>query len=132
MKSLMIAAVTMACCSSLIAQPIRVSGVVRDSMDAVIANAYVSVHWNLGLPKGPRVAKLKDMSVTTDALGRYSVVVVPGYYDICVHATAFSPTCTTVKAEQGASVTYDPKLKMSPLISSEIGDVIPTGGPTTH
>jgi hypothetical protein len=132
MKSLLIPAVIIACCSLSVAQSTRVSGVVRDSMGAVIANAYVSIYWNLSLPKGPRFPRAKHMGVMTDALGRYSAAVVPGYYDVCVHAAAFSPTCTTVKAEPGTNATYNPKLKMNPLISSELGDTFPAGGPAPH
>jgi hypothetical protein len=55
--------------------------------------------------------------VKTDKLGRYSVVVVPGFYDVCVHATAFSPRCTTVRAAGAQISAYNPRLKANPLIN---------------
>ncbi|HET8667850.1 MAG TPA: carboxypeptidase-like regulatory domain-containing protein [Terriglobales bacterium] len=124
-------AVIIACCSVSTAQTATISGVVRDSVGAVIPNADVFVHWNLGLPNGPRSPKSKDLRVTTDKLGLYSAVVTPGYYDVCVHSTTFSPVCTTLKVEQ-RSATYNPQLKVNPLIGSEIGDVVPTGGPAVN
>ncbi len=118
-------AVILACCTLLPSQesgPV-VSGLVRDATGGVIENADVIVHWNCALPEGSGVPGApKDVMVKTDKFGRFSATVAPGFYDVCVHATAFSPQCTTVKATKEKAVTYNPRMNLNALISSEIAD----------
>ena len=107
------------CCSAMATAQMTaiVSGVVRDAMAAPIANADVAVHWNTAVPDGPRAPKARDVMVKTDKDGRYTVDVVPGFYDVCVHAGAFAPQCTTVKADGTKNAAYSPRLKPSPVIN---------------
>jgi carboxypeptidase family protein len=94
-----------------------ISGIVRDAAGAVIVNADVAVHWNIRVPDGPFLPPSKDVMLKADKDGRYSVAVVPGFYDVCVHAPAFTPRCTTLKAEQGHTAAYDPRMEASPVIN---------------
>ena len=107
-------------CSTLAGSQISpvISGTVRDSAGAPIADADVAIHWNSGLPKGPDGPKAKDSIVKTDSLGKYSIVVAEGYYDVCVHARFFSPSCTTVEAREAKTAAYNPRLKANALIVS--------------
>ena len=102
-----------------------IRGQVTDSAGAVIAKARVLVHWdpsgstvglssNVGIPQ--------DLLVMTDASGRYSVAVPPGFYDIFVSATAFTPAATKVRVKEGKDATFDVKLPPDPLVVEELGD----------
>jgi len=59
--------------------------------------------------------------VVTDASGRYSRNVPPGFYDVFVSAMAFTPTATKLRVKDGQSSNFDAKLKVHPLASKELG-----------
>ncbi len=98
------------------------SGTVRDSEGAAISNAHIVVHWdssgfnylknNLGIKQ--------DIAATTDARGRFSVELPPGFYDVFVTATAFSPRCDKVRVKGKETRTYDVKLTVSPVTAREL------------
>jgi hypothetical protein len=98
------------------------SGTVRDSEGAVISNAHILVHWdssgsnylkdNLGIKQ--------DIAATTDASGHFSVELPPGFYDVFVTATAFTPRCDKVRLKGQEMRTYDVKMKFSPVTSKEL------------
>ncbi len=117
MKSTTLAMVIL--CSALLSGQTssKISGVVRDSARAVIANAEVAIHWNCRVPKGPDAPKSNDVIIKTDNTGQYSLAVAPGFYDVCAHPKAFSPSCTTVRAEEGQNAVYNPQLKPNPVIA---------------
>jgi hypothetical protein len=117
MKSLLLAAVVFYSAVGTAQMSSTISGIVRDTAGAAIATADVAVHWNIRIPDGPFVPKSSDVMVIADKDGRYAIDVVPGFYDVCVHAPTFSPRCTTVKAEQGHTAAYDPRMEASPLIN---------------
>jgi hypothetical protein len=96
------------------------SGTVRDSEGAVISNAHIVVHWdssgsnylkdNLGIKQ--------DIAATTDASGRFSVELPPGFYDVFVTATAFSPRkAEYIGADQLSSLIFRFQLCSGPYIS---------------
>jgi hypothetical protein len=95
---------------------------VRDSEGAAISNAHIVVHWdssgfnylkdNLGIKQ--------DIAATTDARGRFSVELPPGFYDVFVTATAFSPRCDKVRVKGKETRTYDVKLTVSPVTAREL------------
>jgi|SRR5689334_10808309 len=102
-----------------------IRGQVTDSTGAVIAKARVLVHWdpsgqtvglssNVGIPQ--------DLIVMTDANGRYSATVPPGFYDVFVSAAAFTPIATKVRVKERKDVTFDAKLPLDPLVGAELGD----------
>jgi Carboxypeptidase regulatory-like domain len=104
------------------ARAATLSGTVRDSEGAVIANAHVVVHWdssgsnylkdNLGIKQ--------DIAATTDSSGHFSLELPPGFYDVFVTAMAFTPYCDKVRLRDKEARIYDVKLKFSPVISKEL------------
>ena len=58
----------------------------------------------------------------SDAAGRFEVRLEPGFYDVCVMATAFAPECKKVLVVNGAAIQYDARLKADPLIMQHLGD----------
>jgi Carboxypeptidase regulatory-like domain len=98
------------------------SGTVRDSEGAVIANAHVLVHWD---PSGSNYLKdnlgiKQDITATTDSAGQFSVELPPGFYDVFVTAMAFTPHCDKVRLKGTEARTYEVKLKISPVTSKEL------------
>jgi Carboxypeptidase regulatory-like domain len=98
------------------------SGTVRDSEGAVIANAHVVVHWD---PSGSNYLKdnlgiKQDVAATTDSSGHFSVELPPGFYDVFVTAMAFTPHCDKVRVKDKEPRTYELKLKISPVTSKEL------------
>ena len=64
----------------------------------------------------------QDVIVVTNVTGHYSADVPPGFYDVFVSATAFTPVATKVRVKNGQSVIFAAKLNADPLISREMGD----------
>lgn len=98
------------------------SGTVRDSEGAAISNAHVIVHWD---PSGSNYLKdnlgiKQDIAATTDSKGHFSVDLPPGFYDVFVTATAFTPHCDKVRLKGEEAKTYEVKLKISPVTSKEL------------
>jgi hypothetical protein len=98
------------------------SGIVRDSEGAVIANAHVVVHWD---PSGSNYLKdnlgiRQDIAATTDSSGQFTVELPPGFYDVFVTAMAFTPHCDKVRLKDKETRTYDIKLKISPVTLKEL------------
>jgi len=116
-------------CASAAPRP-AITGQITDSEGAVIANARVFVHWD---PSGSAVGLRdnigikKDVMVLTDASGRYSANVPPGFYDVFVSAMAFTPTATKVRVKEEQPGTFSPKLKVDPLVTKELGHEIYLG-----
>jgi hypothetical protein len=103
----------------------RLSGTVTDTEGGVISGAYVLVHWDhcgseVGLTSN--VGIKSDLRLQTDRNGAYSVNLPPGFYDVFVFATSFTPTCSKVRirAEQGAVLS--PKLNADPVVGRELGE----------
>jgi Carboxypeptidase regulatory-like domain len=97
------------------------SGTVRDSLGAVIANAHVVIHWDPAGSNylGDNVGIREDISVSTDSDGKFSLELPPGFYDVFVTATAFTPYCEKIRLKDRPK-TYDVKLKVSPVASKEL------------
>jgi hypothetical protein len=72
----------------------RLAGVVTDSEGAAISNAVVVVHWDThgaDAVRGSVPGLTEDLRLTTDKAGGFSAELAPGFYDVAVFATAFSP-----------------------------------------
>ena len=98
------------------------SGTVRDSEGAVIANAHVVVHWD---PSGSNYLKdnigiKQDIAATSDSSAHFSVELLPGFYDVFVSAVALTPHCGKVRVKDKEPRTYEVKLKISPVTSKEL------------
>jgi hypothetical protein len=98
------------------------SGTVRDPEGAAISNVHIVIHWdssgsaylkdNLGIRQ--------DFVATTDMNGHYSVELPPGFYDVFVSATTFSPRCDKLRLRGKENRTYDVKLTVSPVTAREL------------
>jgi Carboxypeptidase regulatory-like domain len=98
------------------------SGTVRDSEGAVLTNAHITVHWD---PSGSQYLKgnhgiKQDLTVETDSNGRFSLDLPPGFYDVFVSSSAFSPQCAKIRIKDEVTKTYEFKLKASPVTSKEL------------
>jgi hypothetical protein len=104
----------------------HLTGTVRDSAGGAISGVHIFIHWD---PSGSEVGLTtnvgikQDLTVTTDANGSFSAELPPGFYDVLVSATAFSPDCRKIRLKARETVTYDAKLNVSPLVSQELGDI---------
>ena len=100
----------------------RLSGTIRDSEGAAIANAHVIIHWdssgknylsdNLGISE--------DKVISTDANGKFSLELPPGFYDVFVAATAFSPHCEKIRIKGSGPRTYEIRLRVSKVVSKAL------------
>lgn len=97
-------------------------GTVRDSEGAVIPHAVVIIHWDAAGSNylKDNIGIKEDVTATTDSNGRFSVSLPPGFYDVFVAATAFSPSCDKIRLKGNGSKTYDVKLKVSQLTLQEL------------
>lgn len=104
----------------------KLSGTVTDSEGAAIPNAVVIFHWDsagstVGLKTN--VGVKQDVVVRTDENGSFAIELPPGFYDVFASAVAFSPDRRKVRVKQDPqSLRF--RLKVDPLVLSEIGDPI--------
>ena len=100
-----------------------ISGTIRDSEGAVIANARVLIHWD---PAGSKVGLSdnvgieSDITVATNGDGEYTASVPPGFYDVFVSSMAFSPAAAKIRVKRDKPGTWSPRLKVDPLVSREL------------
>jgi len=107
----------------------KLTGAVRDSEGAVIANATVLVHWdNQGAdaPQGASAGLKEDLRLTTDKMGVFSSELAPGFYDVAVFAHAFSPNARKIRIRGGQTTIQDAKLPIDSQVVAEFGDDFPT------
>jgi hypothetical protein len=109
-------------CGATPAIAATLSGTVRDSLGAAIPRAHVVVHWD---PSGSSYLKdnlgtSDDKVVTTDQNGQFSLDLPPGFYDVFIAASAFSPHCEKVRLSGKGRKGFDVKLKVSPVTSQEL------------
>jgi hypothetical protein len=97
------------------------SGVVADTEGAVVPNATVLVHWDSA---GSAVGLESNVGVKQDVTVN-SLELPPGFYDVFVSATAFSPFAQKVRIKLHAPVTLNPRLQIDPLVTRELGDRFP-------
>ena len=98
------------------------SGTIRDSEGAVIANAHVVIHWDSSGNNylSDNIGIREDKTISTDANGRFSLELPPGFYDVFVTATAFSPHCEKIRIKGKEPRTYQVRLKLSKVASKEL------------
>ena len=96
----------------------KLSGVVTDPVGAVIADAYIIVHWD---PDGTdkelksNVGLNHDLNLTRDQDGRYSADMPSGLYDVFVTARGFKPSCQKIWVTKGKEITFSPTLDVYAL-----------------
>jgi hypothetical protein len=98
------------------------SGAILDSEGAAIPNAHVIVHWDAS---GSNYLKdndgiKQDVTAISDSNGHFSVELSPGFYDVFVAATAFSPHCQKIRLKGSETKSYEIKLKVSRVVSVEL------------
>jgi hypothetical protein len=103
----------------------RLRGVVTDSEGAIISGAHIVIHWDasgskVGLTTNIGIAE--DRTLISDAKGLFSADLPPGFYDVFVSATAFSPDCRKIRITKDNTGVYNPRLKVSALVIKEFGD----------
>jgi len=106
----------------------QLKGVVTDSNGAVIRGAHILVQWDpsgSGVGLRSNVGIKQALMVETDARGEFEADLPPGFYDVFVSASAFSPECRKVRIKPGETATYNPRLKVDALVINETGDSFP-------
>ena len=115
----------LACVSCIGSPKALLKGVITDSEGAAIRKAHIFVHWDqsgahVGLESN--VGVKQDLTLETDEKGQFTVDLSPGFYDVFVSATAFSPDCRKILVKPGETAIYNAKLNMDPVVAKEIGD----------
>jgi Carboxypeptidase regulatory-like domain len=121
MKFWLAACAVALCCSAATAASLgTIKGRVSDSEGAAIKGAHVLFHPD---PSGQgRWMSRPDVTRETDAVGRFDIQLEPGFYDICVMATAFTPECKKILVTNGSTLQHDIQLKADPLVVQHLGD----------
>jgi carboxypeptidase family protein len=105
------------------AQGGTIHGMVVDSNGAVIRNAYVIIHAD-GAGQDAR-EPVPDTTLRTDKAGRFAIDARPGFYDICILADAFTPTCYKTFITEGSSSDRRTKLLLNSAVIQRLGDTFP-------
>jgi hypothetical protein len=103
----------------------RLRGVVTDSEGAVISGAHISIHRDASGSKVGLTTNIgikEDRTLLSDAQGLFSADLPPRFYDVFVSAKAFSPDCRKIRIIKGSAEVYNPRLKVSTLVTKELGD----------
>ena len=66
----------------------------------------------------------EDVALTTGQTGEFETDLPPGFYDLFVSATAFSPVCRKIRLKDIAHPPVDFRLKADPLVTKELGHEI--------
>jgi hypothetical protein len=98
-------------------------GTVVDSEGAVLWMAHVLVRPDL---TGRDGADPTNKMVRTGRDGRFSVQLDPGFYDVCVMADAFVPTCQKISVEETKTVEPRFRLGIALDVIKGVADTFPT------
>jgi hypothetical protein len=85
------------------------------SLSAGIRRVAESVSTNVGFER--------ELVVKSDIRGHFGAELPPGFYDVFVSATAFSPGCRKVRIRQ-ADQSIQFRLKADPLVVAELAEPI--------
>lgn len=102
-------------------------GTVTDSEGAAIRGAHIIVRWD---PAGADVGLQNNvglkhyLDLVTDKKGVFASELPPGFYDVFVSATAFSPECRKVRIKPGLTFVYKARLRVDPRVTRELGDTL--------
>jgi hypothetical protein len=67
---------------------------------------------------------IKDVVLKADFVGRFSVDLPAGFYDVFVSSSAFTPVCKKIHLRDGQTFTFDPLLPLDPQILDENKDLL--------
>lgn len=101
----------------------QLTGAVTDTLGGAISGAMILIHWD---PAGSQVGLesnvgiKQDTMLTTDTRGNFSVQLPPGFYDLFVSATAFTPASRKIrlKGERRSDSRF--RLALDPKVTSEL------------
>jgi hypothetical protein len=117
---LLIAAVT----TPVIASSETLRGAVKDASDTPLSGAMVLIHWDrAGATAGVRsnIGIDADLSTVTKEDGTFTADLAPGFYDVFVAATAFTPTCRKIRIKAGEPQEIRFRLNVDDLYTVEMG-----------
>jgi Carboxypeptidase regulatory-like domain len=99
-----------------------IKGRVTDTEGAAIAKARVLIHFDpAGRSSEAARNETQDVSVVTDSSGVYSITAPAGFYDVFVSAPSFTPFAAKVIVKQHDQANFNPKLRVDPQVSKQIG-----------
>lgn len=116
----MAAALVLFSSSATYAFSATVKGHITDSEGAAIKGAEVLFHLD---PSGnAKPSPSVDVFRKTNATGGFEIQLTPGFYDVCIMATAFTPECSKILVNKENQTDHDVHLNASPLVIKHLGD----------
>ncbi len=108
---------------------------VKDSSDTPLSGAMILIHWDragnsAGL--GTNIGTAADLSMGTKEDGTVAADLPPGFYDIFVAATAFTPTCLKIRMKVGEAQEISLRLKLDALYTAEMGNRVEASSGFSH
>jgi hypothetical protein len=97
---------------------------VVDSEGAVMGRAHISIRPDASGRQQPNLATAS--ATDADERGRLTSEVEAGFFDICVMADAFMPSCQKVRVVAGGTKSVTVRMRVDPDVIREIGDTFPT------
>jgi hypothetical protein len=121
-KYLLIAFVFVLYCFVAVAAPVgTIQGRVSDSDGAAIKGAQILFH--LDSSGQTKATPTVDIVRETDVMGHFDVQLEPGFYDVCIMATAFTPECRKILvSKNGGNTQHNARLNADPLVIKHLGD----------
>jgi hypothetical protein len=99
--------------------------VVKDELGAVIPRAKLLVRWDpASLQVEASRGENPDTTSQADERGQMAIALNPGFYDVLVTSSSFTPSCKKVRIKTGTTVSMEFKLKADPLVTAELGHEI--------
>jgi len=91
------------------------NGTLSDPTGAVISSSIVRLRWNDlgdemswdGVRRGHKAPRKREVDIYTDPVGRFSVDLLPGVWDVFSYRDGFVPTCTVVSIEPGKTTAVE-------------------------
>ena len=90
-------------------------GALFDPQGALVPNSVVSLRWNDlgdevswdGIKRNHKKPGKKALTVYTDAVGRFSLKLFPGAWDVFAYRDGFVPICTVVTIKAGKATAIE-------------------------
>src|SRR5262245_43511050 len=98
-----------------------IQGRVSDSAGAAIKGAHILFH----LDSSGQTKSASTVAIVreTDAIGHFDVQLQPGFYDVCIMGTAFTPECRKLLvSKDGGHTQHNARLNSDPLVIKHLGD----------
>jgi Carboxypeptidase regulatory-like domain len=110
---------------STMANAAVLKGLVSDATGAAVQNAYVFIFDDQA--RITTDTKYLGREAVTTRSGAFKVDVEPGFYDVCIFSSGFTPDCQKILVRtQNEEVLHDVRLVVDPLIVKERGDQFPS------